>query len=222
MYPAGLLGHDDRRPCTDPQWHAATDRNGSCIRTGRCRSASDWMRSRPHADCSTPVWSTMKGERNLPLIDRFRLRFTVTEDCWIWNGAPASNGYGKFGFNGKTVSAHRMSYEMFVGQIPPGLTIDHLCRVRLCVNPNHLEAVPHRVNILRSDGPAAKNAVKTHCDRGHAFTPENTRITNGTERVCRACRREDTARRRDIWHSMGLNGEGRPYRRQPALLREKP
>lgn len=101
----------------------------------------------------------MKGGRNLPLIDRFRLRFTVTEDCWIWNGAPASNGYGKFGFNGKTVSAHRMSYEMFVGQIPPGLTIDHLCRVRLCVNPNHLEAVPHRVNILRSDGPAAKGAL---------------------------------------------------------------
>jgi hypothetical protein len=75
---------------------------------------------------------------------------------------------------------------LMVGQIPDGLTLDHLCRNRRCVNPAHLEAIPHSENIRRGKSPSALNRLKTHCKRGHAYTQENTHIHNG-ERHCRTC-----------------------------------
>ena len=99
----------------------------------------------------------------------------VTESgCWIWTSGYHPNGYGMMWFNGGGRTAHRVSYEHFVGPIPKGLTIDHLCRVRGCVNPAHLEAVSCRVNVLRGVGATAVNARKTHCKHGHEFTDENT------------------------------------------------
>jgi hypothetical protein len=85
--------------------------------------------------------------------------------------------------------AHRASYEAFIGPIPDGMTIDHLCRNRKCVNPSHLEAVPMRVNVLRGVGVTAKNAVKTHCVNGHEFNDQNT-YSDSKGRSCRACKRE--------------------------------
>jgi hypothetical protein len=155
----------------------------------------------------------MKGERSLSMEEFFMLRVQVTPGCWVWTGRPASNGYGKLGWGGRTLSAHRVSHELFVGPIPEGLTIDHLCRNKMCVKPKHLEAVTHRENVLRSTGVAAVNAAKTHCNRGHEFTAENTGITPGGDRRCRACCRENTARRRAAWAEQGLNYEGRPYLR---------
>lgn len=109
---------------------------------------------------------------------------------WYWTAYCDKNtGYGSFGIGGKTRSAHVVSYELFVGPVPKGLQIDHLCRIRACVNPACLEPVTQRENILRGMGPSAQNAVKTHCKRGHAFTPENTDIVP-RGRECKQCHRE--------------------------------
>jgi hypothetical protein len=112
----------------------------------------------------------------------------------MWTGATQTNGYGSFGSgNGKSVLAHRFSYESMRAEIPAGLQIDHLCRVRSCVNPWHMEPVTGRVNILRSTNFAATNALLDACRRGHAFTEENTLIRQpGNRRHCRACARERT------------------------------
>lgn len=110
--------------------------------------------------------------------------------CWIWTAA--GGAYGLFlGPNGYGC-AHRIAYEMFVEQIPDGLTIDHLCKTTRCVNPAHMEAVTAAVNALRGDGPFAVNARKTHCIHGHEFAPEDTSRDTRGRRVCKACKRETT------------------------------
>lgn len=123
--------------------------------------------------------------------------FTVDANgCWIWQGRINDQGYGDIWLPGikRYRRAHRIVYEHRVGPIPEGLTLDHLCRVRHCVNPEHLEPVTDRVNILRGEGPTAKNATKTHCEHGHEFTPENTYIRPGT--TWRTCIKCDYARKR--------------------------
>lgn len=117
--------------------------------------------------------------------------------CWPWLGHRQPNGYGAFtirierGTHGRMVCwlAHRLSYSIAKGEIPRGLTLDHLCRNRACVNPDHLEAVPIRVNNLRGSGFAAINAVKTHCPNGHPYDERNTSVDDGS-RKCRRCKRE--------------------------------
>lgn len=115
--------------------------------------------------------------------------------CWIWQHA-TNERYGVWAENGKNQYAHRMSYELYKGKIPEGLTIDHLCSVPLCVNPDHLEAVYFEENNRRSSSISAKNAVKTHCKSGHPFTDENTWIEKTGSRHCRTCHRNTEALRR--------------------------
>lgn len=113
----------------------------------------------------------------------------ITETgCWIWKGFVRKDGYGEVSFYGKKKQVHRLSYEYLVGPIPPGLTLDHLCRVTCCVNPKHLEPVTSAVNSLRGSSCMAINARKTHCIRGHEFTKENTRLAPHG-RTCRECLR---------------------------------
>lgn len=109
---------------------------------------------------------------------------TLGTACWLWTAAILPCGYGQF----HNLKPHRISYELEVGPIPTGLVIDHLCRVRACVNPAHLEPVTQRENIMRGDGVAAKNAVKTHCAIGHEFAGANLRVCKG-QRICRECNR---------------------------------
>lgn len=121
---------------------------------------------------------------------RFWSYVDKSDGCWLWTGYTNPKGYGRFMLNGRQVQVHRFAYEAEVGPIPEGLEIDHLCRTRNCVRPDHLEPVPGVVNLARGNGDPARNARKTHCKRGHEFTPENTWIspTNGG-RSCRACRK---------------------------------
>lgn len=113
--------------------------------------------------------------------------------CWVWNGKPDKNGYGRFGRQG----AHLYAYKRACGDPPPGMQVDHLCTNRRCVRPGHLKAVTHRENVLRSQAPPAKNARKTHCHWGHPFDDLNTRRLKDGRRMCRACaRRHQHALRR--------------------------
>lgn len=121
---------------------------------------------------------------------------TIGDDCWIWEGALTTDGYGHLLWRGKIRLVHRVVYELLVGPIPESLTLDHLCRVRSCANPAHVEPVTHRVNILRGEGIAALHARQTHCIHGHEFTPENTARTKGGQRQCRECHRIANRRRR--------------------------
>jgi len=107
-----------------------------------------------------------------------------------WVGTPNHGGYGIFVTNRpekKNVRAHRYAYQMFVGAIPPGLVLDHLCRNRMCVNASHLEPVTIGANVMRGETLAAANAVKTHCDSGHPFDQANTHYVREGWRRCRKC-----------------------------------
>lgn len=110
--------------------------------------------------------------------------------CWIWIRAQDGHGYGQYQDprTGRGTHPHRYLYELKFGPLPRELHVDHLCRNRLCVNPDHCEAVTPRINLLRGVGASATNARKTHCVRGHEFTPENTKVSK-YGRCCLACRR---------------------------------
>jgi hypothetical protein len=119
----------------------------------------------------------------------------VPGGCWHWTAPLDWAGYGRFNAGpGRTnMQAYKWAYETFIGPVPEGLVLDHLCRVRHCVNPYHLEAVTQHENIMRGDTVPAANARKTHCPQGHPYDEENTIINHRGSRECRIC---VTARRR--------------------------
>jgi hypothetical protein len=127
------------------------------------------------------------GKPDTPSRDTlFWAKVNKTPTCWLWTGSIIRNGYGNFYVGDATRLAHRFAYELLVGKIPEGLTIDHLCRVRNCVNPDHLEPVTGAENTRR--GEAGKHfADRTHCPKGHAYDEENTRYSKRGTRVCKAC-----------------------------------
>lgn len=116
----------------------------------------------------------------VPMPERFWAKVDKTDTCWLWTGAKTGDGYGEIKVSGRMVPAHRLSWTMAGGTLIEGMTLDHLCRTRACVNPAHLDQVTNKVNILRGNGAPALNARRTHCKRGHLL-PERGR--------CRECAR---------------------------------
>ena len=124
--------------------------------------------------------------------------------CSIWPGSISSEGYGRYWRDGRQVYAHRAAFEAAFGPIPDGLVIDHLCRNRACVNPEHMEAVSTRETTLRADSPAARAARSDVCAHGHPYDDANTLVRSSrtrtgwvrTWRQCRTCHREHMRRNR--------------------------
>lgn len=155
-----------------------------------------------------------RNRKSAPALSRFErfIRFEPCAtrsdlgDCWTWTGSLCAGDlrsgrkYGSFHTgtkklgNERTNLAHRLSYEWWVGEIPKGLHLDHLCRNTRCVNPWHLEPVTCLVNNLRGNGVVAKNVAKTHCPKGHPYDEENTyrrpERFGRSSRDCKACKRE--------------------------------
>ena len=127
----------------------------------------------------------MAREQTEP-IERVLKRTDKTSDCWLWTGGANGHGYGHIKISGKMVYVHRISYEHFVGKIPEGLVIDHLCRVPRCVNPEHLEAVTSAENTRRGQAPTVIASKRGTCPKGHKYSYRNN---IGTQR-CRICDRE--------------------------------
>ena len=107
--------------------------------------------------------------------------------CWLWDGALKDNGYGCVWAGGRVKAAHREVYELLLGCVSSSLTLDHLCRQRSCVNPDHLEPVTLRENLRRGESPTAINTRKTHCVHGHELSGSNLRIRASGWRGCKEC-----------------------------------
>lgn len=150
---------------------------------------------------------------------RFWDKVRVDQDsgCWLWTGGLNHGGYGRFDRNGR---AHRICYQALVGEIPCDLQMDHLCRVRSCCNPEHLEAVTPGENTRRGD--TGKNTgkmqrAKTHCPQGHKYDLENTYLIPAGGRACRRCR--DEASKRSVNKNREkINSRARERRARKARL----
>lgn len=117
---------------------------------------------------------------------RLRKNVEIGPSCWNWKGY-IQKGYGHLSIRGRSYRVHRFIYELLCGPIPKGLILDHLCRNRSCVNPDHLRIVTNKENVLAGIGPTAINKRKTHCPKGHEYSAENTHITPVGFRKCRIC-----------------------------------
>lgn len=176
------LRKDSSRPCSVE----------GCGRThfgkGMCRP--HYRRWRKYGD---PVAPRPLPERQ-DAYERWLEHVQKTDTCWLWTGGLWETGYGRFWFDGRTVLAHRWSYEHHVQAIPKGRQLDHLCRVRNCVRPDHLEPVSARENLMRGKTKAAANAAKTECPLGHPYDHHNTYVDKRGRRSCNICRAAATAR----------------------------
>ncbi len=135
--------------------------------------------------------------RKTPVIERLNARLDKNGPipvhrpelgpCWVWTGPLDQEGYGNIRVGEIMDKTHRASYRCHKGEIPAGLDLDHLCRTRSCANPDHLDPVTHIENVRRGE-TGKYQTLKTHCPKGHEYTPENVRMWNGS-RSCRECGR---------------------------------
>lgn len=132
---------------------------------------------------------------NMPFAEKLEVYTERSGDCILWTGGLNNKGYGVTGNLGRSAYVHRLSYEHFVGPIPEGMEIDHLCRVPRCLNPDHLEAVTHSTNVARGLSPIQlreRHSSRTECSEGHPYDEANTYHPPATPdvRVCRECKRQ--------------------------------
>lgn len=157
-----------KRPCSIPE----------CNGSGRTRGWCDkhYKRWLLHGD---PL------REPLSVADRLWSKVDASGICWEWTAYKNPKGYGHFYRAGRWEKAHRVAYELLVGPIPRGLELDHLCRNRACVNPDHLEPVTRKVNNLRGSSPTSYNARRTECAKGHPFD-----LSRRGKRYCPQCESE--------------------------------
>lgn len=175
--------------CERPAWN----RNWCRMHYARWfRAGSVDGRPRESKDVTERFWEKVNSDGPVPA-ERPDLG-----PCWLWVGAVNNTGYGTFWDGERTVVAHVFAYEWELGPIPEGLEPDHLCRVRHCVRPSHLDPVTHGENVRRGMA-GAKNREKTHCKWGHPFDAENTYVApGGTKRACRVCRADWSPTQRSV------------------------
>ncbi|MET8694708.1 HNH endonuclease [Streptomyces bauhiniae] len=170
-----------------------------------------------HRGYCVACYSRLRKRGELELLPKPSLEERIFEKiredeagCWIWTGTRVGTGYGQIDIAGRKRPAHRVVYEFLVCEIPEGLDLDHLCRVRHCVNPWHLDPVTRQVNIIRGDKPKI-NASKTHCPHGHTYDEANTIVYKGS-RFCRTCKKARQKaydeKRRGMPHAIPLNAHG--------------
>ena len=136
--------------------------------------------------------------------EKFWAKVIVTDECWGWRGAPSDAGYATIHLRGSLTGfkvAHRWLWEQLYGPLPDCLELDHLCRNRICTNPDHLEPVTHLENVRRGvtgEVARARQLVKTHCPQGHAYDEINAHFSKDGRRYCRACSRESMRQKRAV------------------------
>jgi hypothetical protein len=135
-------------------------------------------------------------------LERIQGRSVEVNGCWEWRGGVGDRGYGLIRLGRvqtgtrSTFRVHRVAYQVMVTELPQDLELDHLCRNHRCWNPEHLDPVPHRENVLRGESPSAYHAKATHCPQGHPYSEANTYlIPSSGARVCRTCKRESNRKR---------------------------
>lgn len=128
----------------------------------------------------------------MPYAETFWLKVEKTSTCWLWAASLSYKGYGQFHAvvdgRRRSVPAHRVSFVLAGGTLSQGMVLDHICRNRQCVNPDHLREITAAQNVLIGIGITAVNARKTACVNGHPYTEENTLRDGRGHRRCRACR----------------------------------
>lgn len=171
------------------------ERDGGCHHLDRCPNCGDDRMPEARTDHDEPTGCPPDRSAEpltRELADRFWSYVHKTDGCWLWTGGLMNKGYGTF-WAGRSLRAHRVAYELCIGPIPEGLTLDHLCRVRRCVNPAHLEPVTIRENVMRGEGITAALAARDYCVNGHPLTGDNLRIDAHGHRRCRTCGRAKQA-----------------------------
>lgn len=163
-----------RSTCTLPDCNRAHFARGWCF--------MHYKRWRKHGDPTI----TLRPELTLSFEERFWSKVEKTESCWLWIAYLNAKGYGVASVAGTARLAHRIAYELTVGAVPEGLQLDHLCRTRRCVRPDHLEPVTNKENQRRG----ATGILLTHCRHGHPYVPENVYTSPKGIRRCRQCHRD--------------------------------
>lgn len=132
-------------------------------------------------------------------MDRFWDKVEKTDGCWVWTASKNGDGYGQFRIGSRMCKAHRVAYELEIGQIPDNKEIDHTCRNRACVRPDHLDPVDHAENVRRGNLRSVSSS-KTHCPHGHPYDEANTynyvRDGVAVSRQCRTCMRDHSRKKR--------------------------
>lgn len=174
---------------SEPMRGVLTPANGLCVIEGCERTVDSFGWCSLHHDRwrSTGDPTLARHVRGDDDTERFWRRVNKqTDGCWHWTGTRDQDGYGVLrAHKQRNIRAHRFAYELIVGPVGDGLVMDHLCRVRHCVNPEHLEPVTPRENVVRGEPKQ-----RPHCANGHERTPENVRIRPDGARACRVCERE--------------------------------